>query len=61
MHFLTPSECSEWDALRPRLGAFTDPTGYSRALLSHDEFVEFAADQGNEELVNEFLSLAKHA
>ncbi|HXB24656.1 MAG TPA: hypothetical protein VNV25_08015 [Gemmatimonadaceae bacterium] len=152
MHFLTPSECSEWDALRPRPGAFhakvaiprdctaslrfcqsveramrpyracllwftetdiwhsstnwhlyyrlrqsygdhrrvedapgqvflddeaadfvsffqiavlagfdahliTDPTGYSRAFLSHDEFVEFSADEGNEELVKEFVSL----
>jgi hypothetical protein len=35
----------------------TDPTGSSRAFLSHDEFVEFYAGEGNEELVNEFLSL----
>jgi hypothetical protein len=35
----------------------TDPTGYSRAFLSHDEFVEFSADEGNEELVKEFVSL----
>ena len=27
------------------------------AVLSHDEFVEFYAGEGNEELVNEFLSL----
>ena len=34
-----------------------DHSGYSRAFLSHDEFVEFAADEGNEELVKEFVSL----
>lgn len=34
-----------------------DPTGYSRAFLSHDEFVEFAADDNNAQLVQEFVAL----
>jgi hypothetical protein len=34
-----------------------DHSGYSRTFFSHDEFVEFAADEGNEELVKEFVSL----
>ena len=37
----------------------TDPTGYSRAFLSHDEFVEFGANDDNPELVLEFLALTK--
>ena len=28
--------------------------GYSRAFISHDEFVEFASDENNPDLVNEF-------
>ena len=39
----------------------TDPTGYSRAFLSHDEFVEFGTDEKNEALVKEFLSLTEPA
>lgn len=31
-----------------------DATGYSRAFVSHDEFVEFSAKDANPELVQEF-------
>jgi hypothetical protein len=54
--FLQISVLSGFDA-----HLITDHSGYSRAFLSHDEFVEFAADEGNEELVNEFLSLTNPA
>lgn len=30
--------------------------GYARAFVSHDEFVEFAADRANPELVHEFAA-----
>lgn len=33
-----------------------DVTGYGRAFVSHDEFVEFAANEANPELVTEFAA-----
>ena len=30
--------------------------GYARAFVSHDEFVQFAADEANPDLVRQFAS-----
>ena len=60
MHFLTPTECHEWDARRPRLGALQAKPAISRDFTASLRFCE-AVVQGNEELVHEFLSLTKPA
>ena len=35
--------------------------GYGRVFLSHDEFVVFGANEDNEALVKEFVSLVESA
>jgi len=36
-----------------------DVTGYSRAFVSHDEFVEYSAKDANRELVKAFADIVE--